>query len=272
MKIVVFSKDRAMQLDLCLNSLKKLAFEAEEMKAVILYQTTSYAHQDSYDALSYRYPFATFVKEKNFKDDLLTILQYTKEVMFLVDDNVFVKEFSIGECKKALDANLRTLGFSLRLGRNTRYCYPMQQEQTPPVFYSVAPRILMYRWVEAEYDFGYPLELSSSIYRRDDILPIIEYGDYNSPNTLESVMAYNTQYFKEQNPLLLCYEQSVAFCNPINKVQIFNNNRCGQNLAYSPDMLLKEFEKGGRIKFGNFYNFVPSAAHEEREIEIECSS
>jgi len=268
MKIIVFSKDRAMQLHLCLSSLYKYCEERSEMKVEVIFKATSYSHHDAYDALSYEFKDVAFIKEADFKSQLIYRLSTTKEVLFLVDDNIFVDEFSIKDIVGLLRKNERVLGFSLRLGRNTTICYPINTIQGLPHFYTVDDKFLMYRWVNADYDFAYPLEVSSSIYRVNDIEPIIKNCEYNSPNTLEAVLAMNSRNFYEKNPLLMCYEKSVAFCNPINKVQAFNNNRSGIKESYSPDALLKEFEKGNRISLEQFEGFVPTGAHEEVEIKL----
>jgi hypothetical protein len=266
MKIVIFSKNRAMQLDLCLRSLQQCAQSKLPLNVDVIYTATSYAHQDSYDALIYDHTWAQFIKEKDFKANLLRSVSYTKEVMFLVDDNIFINTFSLDRAADILHVNSRALGFSLRLGRNTKFCYPVQQEQALPTFYKVDDDILMYRWVEAEYDFGYPLEVSSSIYRTAYIWGILENCEYYTPNTLEAVLDLNKRNFIKEVPLMLCYEKSVAFCNPINRVQTFNQNKAGMKEEYSADSLLKEFEKGNRIEYESFVGFVPKAAHQEVDI------
>jgi hypothetical protein len=48
-----------------------------------------------------------------------------------------------------------------------------------------------------------------------------------------------------------------------------NNNRCGNK--YSSDWLLTEFEKCGRIDIEPFIGFIPTGAHEEKEIIIGYS-
>ena len=52
----------------------------------------------------------------------------------MVDDNIFVKDFLLKEIIEALDRNPRAIGFSLRLGRNTGYCYMQGRDQSLPPF------------------------------------------------------------------------------------------------------------------------------------------
>jgi hypothetical protein len=270
MKTIIFSKNRAMQLDLCLHSISYFCDTSLDID--VIYKTTTYAHEDSYEALKYIYSNVSFHKDKDFKSTLLDVIGNKNNILFLVDDNVFVNNFSVKTINNLLETNLHTLGFSLRLGRNTTMCYPLSRSQALPQFYRITDDSLMYRWVNADYDFGYPLELSSSVYRVKDILPILQNCEYNTPNTLEAILDLNKNYFREEKNLLLCYEQSVAFCNPINRVQTFNNNKAGINPEYSSDSLLTKFEKHGRIAIEPFENFVPTGAHQEVEIKIVYSS
>jgi len=267
--IILFSKNRAIQLDLCLRSMKKYMQDFES--AAVIYTTDSYAHAESYDHLKYEHPEIKFIKENNnFKKELLDAVETKGEkfVTFIVDDNIFVRNFVLYDGHEVLTKQKYGLGFSLRLGRNTTMCYPINRAQALPSFQTMWENILTYNWTTANYDFGYPLELSSSTYEIKTIMPILEGCEYNSPNTLEAIMDYNKSYFISEKPLLYCYGQSVAFCNPINKVQVFNNNRCGINEKYTPDSLLKMYEKGKRISLEQFEDFVPTGAHEEVEIEF----
>jgi hypothetical protein len=67
----------------------------------------------------------------------------------------------------------------------------------------------------------------------------------------------------------LCYENSVTFCNPINKVQTVATNRAGSVVEYSSDHLAQLFESGYRIKVEAYTGFVPNACHQEVALNFE---
>ena len=99
----------------------------------------------------------------------------------------------------------------MRLGANTVYCYALHSSQTPPNFTKVTSDILKYDWTSAEQDFGYPLEVSSSLYRVKDIYPILVQIHFRNPNTLEDQLATNKHIYVKTRPNLLCGKLSLTF-------------------------------------------------------------
>ena len=149
-------------------------------------------------------------------------------ILFMVDDNLFVRP-SCWKKLLALRFTPNAIGFSLRLGRNTTYSYMQDRNQKLPEFEDNGNGVLSYNWTSAQCDFNYPLEVSSSLYRAEQILPLIALIPYKHPNALEEEMAARSRWFSGTFPMLLCFETSVTFCNPINKVQtILPGNRTGE--------------------------------------------
>jgi len=224
-----------------------------------------------------------FVNEKlknknrpNFSSILLEIILNKKYefVMFLVDDNIFTGKFNLSQIKDLIRYNLY-LGFSLRLGTNTKYCYSMNSIQKVPeskVYVSqielnflkeLYPTAFAFDWTNAEYDFAYPLEISSSVYKIDLIKAILTHTEYKNPNDLEANMYSSLPYFVLY-PKLLSYETSVAFCAPMNKVQdTAPNNRFSGINIYSPRNMLKMHENGFRVDWKKFDGFISNACHQE---------
>jgi len=322
-KVVIFSKDRALQLDAVLRSLSLHCQDlVHSMPLNVLYLTTSKIHVQQYRALIQAYPTINFFPQKDFRMDLLSILDpYSKGsraektylilcaigklgfplgslldriwrrsfeyvqrrlikawmpslntneyVAFLVDDNIFTKPFSFGSAIRVLEETVDLLGFSLRLGENVTYCYVNDKPQVPPVFSLIDEGILLFDWTKSDLDFGYPLEVSSSIYRLVDILPFIAGLPFENPNELEDRMAFRAKTFQSTHPYLVCYRSSVTFCNPVNKVQMSISNRSGENIQYEIDELAGRFERGERIRVEAYADFVPSACHQEVELVFE---
>jgi hypothetical protein len=143
----------------------------------------------------------------------------------------------------------------------------MGQNQKIPVWGDVwdakFQAVYKYLWPVSEFDFCYSLELSSSFYRIRDINKILTDANYNNPNDLEWQFYLRLYEYANVLPYLLCYDQSVAFCMPMNKVQNVNNNRVGKDEEYSPENLLEYFNAGHRIDCEQFRSFVPNACHVE---------
>ena len=321
-KGVIFSKDRALQLDAVLRSLRFHCRDIEILQLNVLYLATNKFHLQQYHDLVKTYPEVNFSAQENFRMDLLSLLSpYAKGsnaekifsllcaigglgfplgslldriwrrsfeyiqrllvkvwmpslstneyVIFLVDDNIFTKPFSLGRAIRVLEERSDLLGFSLRLGENVTYCYMRDKQQTLPIFIWVDDDITLFDWTKSELDFGYPLEVSSSIYRLVDILPFIAGLPFANPNELEDRMAFRARTFQTTHPYLGCYRHSVTFCNPLNKVQKIMSNRSGENIQHGIDELAGYFERGERIRVEAYAGFVPTACHQEVELFFE---
>lgn len=268
---VIFSKDRAMQLEAGIRSLINHCSDFTSLDLVILYKTSSANHQNQYELLINQFKGFQNIKfhqETSFKENLISILKPYKFVMFLVDDNLFVRNFSISLVMTALQNNIDALGFSLRLGKNTNYCYPFNKNQALPDFIQ-KEQYLKFLWVISQFDFGYPLELSSSVYRIADIWDMILDESYTNPNTLESKLASAAKKFRQNKPYLCCFDTSVAFCNPLNIVQTVYKNRFHRNKWFTTDFLAQLFDYGYRVNLKDLENFIPNACHQEVDFKFD---
>jgi hypothetical protein len=189
--------------------------------------------------------------------------------LFLVDDNIFVSDFSMGDVIQALKSRPDGLGFSLRLGKNASYCYARDSNQELPSFSQVNEKGLCYLWPEADFDFGYPLEISSSVFCSPQIAALVSTLRFNQPNKLEGVLAACSHLFRETYPILLCFERSVTFCNPVNMVQQIFSNRAGGEEAFSVQALAERFDCGDRINVKALDGFVPKGCHQEVKISFK---
>ena len=263
---IIFSKDRAMQLEATLRSFAMHCTDQSVADLKVLYAASSPLHAQQYLELESDYAHVDFVREKSFKEDLLTLMQPARWVLFLCDDDFFVRNFDLTTALQSLERSPHALGFSLRLGENTTYEYMSDQMQTLPEFEHVAEDILRYPWTEAELDFGYPLELGSSVYRVYDLFLLLNMINFQHPNTLEALLDANKNYFQLERNLLLCYTHSAAFSYPINVVQNVIDNRRGDKSEYSVEALAGLFADGYRIDVEAFSGFVPDAVHQEVEL------
>lgn len=259
-----------MQLDATLRSFLLHCQDAGDSQIRVLYATSGKApHPEQYRRLEEEfanYPFLRFVRENDFRSDCIALPAAFDYVCFLVDDNLFVRDFSLAQCLRDLEANPQALGYSLRLGRNTTYCYPFNRHQRPPTFRPSESSALIFRWTDGDLDFGYPLELSSSIYRTRDVLPFLTGLAFSNPNHLEVAMDEHKDHYRDQRPLLLCAPESITFCAPMNKVQsICPNNRVSSFQEYTADRLAQLFDQGYRINVDSYAGFRPNACHQEVE-------
>lgn len=285
---IVFSKDRALQLHGLLSSFVERCFDAGETKIAVIFKASSGEYEAAYESL--RNEFAQrlaieWVKEGEFKSDLTRLVPDGRDpwwrrlfgsspsdddnhLLFLVDDCLFTTNFSLLSVLEALERFPRSIGFSLRVGKNTTYCYSNSCPQPWPEFENAGKNILRFRWPGQAGDFGYPLEVSSSVYRTKDLVGLLKNLPYSNPNRLEQALAISSRLLAHRRPDLLCFEQSVAFCAPVNLVQQVLNNRAGNAEEHSSANLNCRFLQGWRINVEALNGFVPRAAHEEIELPL----
>ena len=268
MVAVVFSKDRAMQLDCELRSFYLHCKDPKNTSLKVLYTTSSNIHERQYAVLRQQYADVEFIRETQFKENLLAVLSSYTYILFLVDDNIFVGDIYLGDSINALSKKDNALGLSLRLGRNTTYSYMTDKQQVVPAFTQEGGAFLSFDWTTAELDFGYPLEVSSSIYRTADLLPFLKTWDFKNPNTLELQMDLHKSTFRTGKNILLCFSQSRCFCNPVNMVQTMWATRSGKTSSYTPEKLRELFEQGLRIDSKRFSGHVPNSCHQEVDFEF----
>jgi len=263
---IYFSKDRPLQLDLALSSNMVCSTDWFMQKEVVIYKASNKKYEKAYKQVSKENTQREFIKQGELKKDILKSLDKKEYVMFVVDDCIFTREYSIENIVSLMEKETYSkelIGFSLRLGKNTKNCYPIGKENKIPDLVSVKNNMLIFTWLKAGLgDFSYPLEVSSSLYRVKDIQWLLEKGEYDTPNALESLLYANLGQFISR-PKLACYETSVAFCSPLNKVNVGNTNRALEDPEYSTDNLLKKYESGKRICWTDFYHYVPDGCHQE---------
>ena len=134
-----------MQLDGTLRSFFAHCRDIQHIQLKVIYKASNSLHEELYGKLMKDYCDVEFIQERGFKEQILVAIRAYKHVLFLVDDNTFVRNFHFADIIKGLEENRNALGFSMRLGKNTVYCYPLNTKQNLPIFNSVGKGILKIR-------------------------------------------------------------------------------------------------------------------------------
>ena len=267
-KVIMFSKDRAMQCDASLRSFYKYCTD-KDTKIIVLYKTSNKKHAKSYDVLKEEYLDKNiwFMPQGDFKTDILSFIEDSDFITFLVDDNLFIGNFSLSFARSVIEFDENNvLGFSFRMGENIENCYPISVQQLHPNFIRIRD-VLYWNWILSEYDWNYPMDISSSMHKVDFIKSVLMNANIQNPNELEYFLDAYKGYVDHQS-LMACYKRSVAFCNPINKVNTGNNNRSGDNPELSTEKLLEKFIEGYRINIDQYDGFIPLSPHQEVDVEF----
>jgi hypothetical protein len=256
MNIIVFSKDRAMQLDLFLRSFNKFVSFAGNYNIKVLYTHSNDNFRAGYEKLiSTTPPNVTFIKETNFKQDVIQLIDTNNPYMiFFVDDNIFKEYFDFYD--KQMDIfewDERIACRSLRLHKHLSYCYSMQKPMRQPKFLDNN----IFNWTEMGEDYGYPMSVDGHIFRTKDVYDFFVDMDYSSPNTLEGQLVHQRNKMGRN---MICYDKSPIMNNPMNRVQDVCKNVCGVITAES---LNEKFLENLIIDLSTFEGLENTACHQE---------
>jgi hypothetical protein len=249
---LVFSKDRAMQLDAFLRSAKQ---HAPYASVTVLWNASDQEHADTYEWDLWRSQmFAREHGGKDFEKMFRLWLADFDRVVFHTDDDVFFPQHD-----PLIPSSVETTDniISLRLGANTTHCHPMRQTQRVP---EIINSSLRWQWREEEGDFGYPLTLNATVYRSADLLPLLDFP-FSNPTELEAGLAAQADRFGPQwmtAPLRSC-----CVSLPHNRVSVSSGCPAGSNPAWQPDALRDLYLEGWRIDLDAMDFSAVVGAHQE---------
>ena len=134
LNVIIFSKDRAAQLDLLLRSMRRFFSFGPHVDCRVLYRASDPAFATGYDMVRRKHgSFAGFVRQRDFREDVLSLLNDRRFTMFLVDDDVFIAPFSLDAGAVSVfsqDDRIATL--SLRMHPGVSFCYTRQVPTPAP--------------------------------------------------------------------------------------------------------------------------------------------
>jgi hypothetical protein len=270
---IVFSKNRACQLDLLLRSILQNLPDFDEIH--VLYHATEQQYLDGYEIVQKRFPWIYFQRQNDFETDTRNLLEnwVDEYVCFFVDDNIVYRPVLLTE--DFLDSMWNSIPemtcFTLRLGKNT--VIQDQYNNQPVVFpkeFLVGnindTNVLVWNWTTVQVfgDFGYPFSVDGHIYKLRDILPLLDYK-FENPNAFEG--RFNKNSFKTR--AMACFEQSALVNTPLNLVGSSNNN-AGRWYGHTLEELNQKYLDNHQISLNSITNTKVVAAHQEMEIEYEC--
>ena len=214
--IIVFSKDRPLQLHGYLESLLKYSDTEQSGIAIILKETDAVDYSRTIES----FPMVKWIKESDFSSDLMSCLNAAKSdhVMFGVDDVVFIKPFQFKTIETFLRNNNDVFGFSLRLGNNIK---PLPKRMLKEENY------LTWDWTTTNArHYNYPWELCSTVYRKTDVIELVSKNNNaaKSPNYLEDMVACRPKELIARKMLACFNDASKSLVVTVNAVQTTHPN------------------------------------------------
>jgi hypothetical protein len=246
---IIFSKDRPLQLDLCLNSIKK-NFKDSTQNIVIHNNSESFCNAE--DTLKSEHKDVEFWKQSSslFKDVFHAAHSAQNNfVCFFTDDDIFYDKFECPSYDFLNDTSLSCL--SLRMGLNIveRYHAGQKGEDTCQKGWRIDNGMIV--WSKTFHGFGsywsYDLSVDGHVYRKSSALQMMDelcflesrYKWANTPNVLEEAM----QRFWAIGPnFVVAPRHSVVVNSPNNRVQdTHQTNASGEIHDYDSKLLLEKY-------------------------------
>ena len=264
LSIVVFSKDRAAQLDLCLKSISKnLGSLKERCDISIIFTSSSKEFASGYERLgelwsSCGFKFEDENKYNDFNDTLESLMQgWSKYVLFFTDDDLIYRNFNhdFEVVEKEFVTTKSLMCISLRLGTNTfvQDQYKNTMCLIPDPVISGEKKIKKWKWKKEREDsnFAYPFSLDGHIFESEMAKWVIRNTNgYYNPNSLEGkahrihIVENGCKDFKDD---MGCFEKSFVVNTPINRVQETCFNGAGKFFGNTPEELNDLFLNGKRL-------------------------
>lgn len=254
---VVFSKDRAMQLDCFLASYFENVENPSPIK--VLYYASNDSHNKSYiDLINLyaKYPVG-FIMETDFKLNLITLLENTNQdkIIFFVDDMIFTHKINYNLIKD-IDPLKNIL--CLSRGKDLKYSIVLEKKIKTPDFSIFPGDLFHFFWNEINEfsEWTYPIGVSGYMFSRLEIIALIKAIQFKAPNSLENNLQAFIPYFNYRGGL--CFEKVIAPCVHTNLTQTEgHNNILGH---YSLEELLTMWNQNKRINYNEFKGLDVSEA------------
>lgn len=240
-----------MQLDAFLESARRHAGDVYDA-VTILYRASPGPHARAYALLRERWPDARWVAEERFRGDLLGCVEGSGRLVFHTDDDVFFRSFS----EPTIDEG--EVCFTLRLGLNTTYCYPLDSADELHDPQVDGDRVTWDWRTQQAGAFSYPLALNGHVFPADDAIAWLQRIEFGNPNELESAL----QTLSDEVPARMAsFRSSSVVSIPANLVNETFANRHGG--TYDIAALNERFLAGERIDLDGMDFSAVSACHQE---------
>lgn len=190
---ICISKDRACQLGLHIRcALEKFT---QLNKIHILYTYSDDFFKQGYEKLiNKNYPKIEWILENSFKNDFINIIDKVRGKYFLMlcDDNYFINTFD-DEKLDIIFSNNDIHSVSIRLSETMTINSVTRRPMETPKFVHKDENLLIWNWTveNKTLDWGYPMAIGGTIFRKKDILFYLNKFEYKNSGQLEVKMNHN---------------------------------------------------------------------------------
>jgi len=264
-QLIIFSKNRASQLNLLLESIELNASHLFDTINVVYKADEDYV--SGYELLKPKFPSVIFNLERNFRSDVITLIsEDTEFTTFLVDDVVIYDK--ITESKELILSSIhdKVCCFSLRLGLNCEYSHPANLSYKIKNYGLLNGMITFQHRIQGPGDFSYPLSTDGHIYKTEKLRDMLLMIPFTNPNSLEA----NLQRVIGSVPeLMVSFEKSKLVSIPANLVNDSFKNRHGLQYYFSEKELNDRYLKNETIDLAAMDFTKINGPHKEIEYKFK---
>ena len=259
--LMIFSKNRALQLYALLESIEKY-INPQHVVVNILHKYEG-VHAETLPEVEQRFQSYNFIEEINFKNHVEEFLSTSgTTAAFLTDDIILKEHIDILQIEQIMDSNPGVLGFSLRLGLHVYDCYALNKEQPAPAGNVYPPNLFVWNWRDAKMDWEYVFSVDGHIFRKGHLREWSSLIDYHHPNSYEESLQV-CRGIRELPQSMVCHVVSRLVNLPINRVQDSHQNRCGD---IDSEYLLDRWRKGKCLDIDRYHRVLNKGVHSELEL------
>jgi hypothetical protein len=218
MRYIVYSKNRACQLDAHIRS--ALEFVEDLEMIYVIYKCSTAEFEAGYNKLKKKiYPNVTLIEEDTFKNTLMKVSNELPVPYWFAmgDDDYWVKKTVMLPLIELFLANNQILNFTNRMSDKITKRGVVLSEMPFPEFIQ-HDDFLVWDWTKCEmmHDWGYPVGTTNSGFLKAFILPWIKNLDYINSGWLEG--QWNTKMRDTSRPLMCSFNDCKVVNLPLNRV------------------------------------------------------
>jgi len=268
---IIYSKDRASQLDLLLRSIDKYA--KGKIDCHVIYRASNVLFMEAYDKLfagSRQYGcLRAKGYETDFRDNTLHVVTVNpcKLFGFFTDDTVLFKPFSLTENDILEEMNAQNCyAFSLRSGLNiTKQCHYRDEGYVHPKI--VVQDDDLFMWDTSKHSYatnnGRPMSIDGNFFTYDELLKSLVEFPWNCPRTLDGI---DVKYI---GPYMMSFKHSIAVNIPVNLTAGGYADNWGHFHQYSLECLNDKFLEGHPIDLESLKFDDIHMSHHELELVFQ---
>jgi hypothetical protein len=257
---IILSENNPARLRILLQSARKNSMG--EFNFNILHRSLNSDYEPLYDKLKVEFSDLNinWTGYSNFKEAILRFLQTNAQMsMFLRDEDIFYGHENYSEIKTLMEKEQDVLCFSLRLGRNTKFCRNMNTSNT--LFGETElldGKVIKWDWSKSMLDYGFPCSSEGHIFRTRDLLKMIKQVSFDNFDKLEENMYEIFETYPKQ---MMC-----SFANSVLVKDIAGPDLKQINQMYTEEKPI-EFSEMDFSNIDGCWAHIPKPTREVKQVE-----